>query len=654
MIPPFFVFYSIPVYLKVSSGYTREEEERDGGTPSEESNMIDYREGAAHYGAKTVFAGVSFHIAPRERIGLVGVNGCGKTTLLKILAGKLEGEGRLTFRRNTRVKILEQDLAPSKETVGSILNGAFEEVEASRERLNAYELEMAEKPEELARIMPLYLAELENYQEIGGYQVEEKANRMKQGLKIPAAWLNRTMDSLSGGERFRVRLARALLEEPDLMLLDEPTNHLDLPTIVWLEEYLLQTDMAFLIVSHDRYFLDRIVEKVFELHPDHMEEYHGNYSYYQTERERRFLESLKHFELHQKKIQRMEAQIERFRIWGKMRDSEVMYKRAKELEKRLVKLEARTPGKPWIPETRFALRTSETRRSGKEVLQLKAICKSFEENQVLKDIDFLLRYQENIALLGRNGAGKSTLFKVILGELEPDAGEIRIGLSSKIAFLPQEIYVDSKRSILDYWEKSREISSLDARRELAQLGFRGDHVFAPMMGLSGGERRRLALGAMMKNAPNTLILDEPTNHLDLDAREILETELQKFTGTVLFASHDRYFIEKMADRLVFLEGGSLRTVDSVESAFFPSEKIVEKQSGKKKGKPIRKKSDQIEKRRREWEARIEELEMEIEELEQELNGENRSVEELQHLFEEKIKREEEWENLFGKLESEGL
>ena len=614
--------------------------------------MIDYREGAAHYGATTVFADVSFHIAPKEKIGLVGVNGCGKTTLLKILAGKMEGKGRLTLRRNTRVNILEQDLAPSKETIESVLNGAFEDVDASRERLSEYELEMAEKPNELERIMPLYLAELENYQEIGGYQVEEKANRMKQGLKIPESWLERTMESLSGGERFRVRLARALLEEPDLMLLDEPTNHLDLPTIVWLEDYLLQTSMALLIVSHDRYFLDRIVEKVFELHPDHMEEYHGNYSYYQTERERRFLESLKHFELHQKKIQRMEAQIERFRIWGKMRDSEVMYKRAKELEKRLVKLEARTPGKPWIPETRFALRSSQYRRSGKEVLQLKAVSKSFGENQVLREIDLLLRYQENIALLGRNGAGKSTLFKIVLGELKPDAGEIRIGPSTQIAFMPQEIYLDSERSILDYWEKTREIASLDARRELAQLGFRADHVFAPMMGLSGGERRRLALGAMMKNAPNTLILDEPTNHLDLDAREILETELQKFTGTVLFASHDRYFIEKMADRLLFLEGGSLKVVNSLEEAFFPEEESKEEQSVKKKKKPARKKSDQIEKKRREVEVKVEKLEIEIESLEQELNRENHSVEELQHLFEEKGKREEEWENLSEYLEAE--
>jgi ATPase subunit of ABC transporter with duplicated ATPase domains len=612
--------------------------------------MMDYREGAAHYGATTVFAGVSFHIGLKERIGLVGVNGCGKTTLLKILAGKMEGEGRMTLRRNTSVKILEQDLAPSKESIASILNGAFADVDVSRERLNVYELEMAEKPDELERIMPLYLSELENYQEIGGYQVEEKVNRMKQGLKIPENWLERSMDSLSGGERFRVRLARALMEEPDLMLLDEPTNHLDLPTIVWLEEYLLQTSMALLIVSHDRYFLDRIVEKVFELHPDHMEEYHGNYSYYQTERERRFLESLKHFELHQKKIQRMEAQIERFRIWGKMRDSEVMYKRAKELEKRLVKLEAKTPGKPWIPETRFALRSSQTRRSGKEVLQLKGISKFFGENKVLKELDLLLRYQENIALLGRNGAGKSTLFKVVLGELEPDAGEIRIGPSTQIAFMPQEIYLDSERSILDYWEKTREIVALDARRELAQLGFRGDHVFAPMMGLSGGERRRLALGAMMKNAPNTLILDEPTNHLDLDAREILESELQKFTGTVLFASHDRYFIEKMADRLLFLEDGSLRTVDSPEEAFFPEEEINPKQIIKKKKKPDRRRSDQPLKKRREAEARVEELESEIERLDQELNFENHSVEELQHLFDMKVKWEEEWENLSEYLE----
>lgn len=612
--------------------------------------MIDYREAAAHYGAKTVFAGVSFHIGQKERIGLVGVNGCGKTTLLKILAGKMEGEGRLTFRKNTKVRFLEQDLAPSEEEVGEILLGAFAHVEEAKRRLKNYEMEMAEKPDELDRIMPQYMAELDGFQAIGGYQVEEKLNRMKQGLKIPEEWLQRSMASLSGGERFRVRMARALLEEPDLLLLDEPTNHLDLPTIVWLEEYLLQTEMALLIVSHDRYFLDRIVDKVLELHPDHMEEYHGNYSYYQTERERRFLEALKHYELHQKKIQRMEAQIERFRIWGKMRDSEVMYKRAKELEKRLVKLEARTPGKPWIPETRFALRASETRRSGKEVLRLKSVHKSFGENHVLKGIELLLRFQENTALLGRNGAGKSTLFKILLAEEKPDSGEIWIGPSTKIAFLPQEIYVDSEKSILAYWEEKREIATLDARRELAQLGFRGDHVFAPMMGLSGGERRRLALGAMMKNEPNTLILDEPTNHLDLDAREILETELQKFTGTVLFASHDRYFIEKMADRLAFLEDGMLRRVESVDEAFFPPVKEVEKKKEKKKGKAKRVTMASDEKQLKLWEQKIAELEAKIEQAEEELHREGMDVSELQEVFAKKQNWEAEWESLSIKLE----
>mgnify|MGYP000383303905 CR=1 FL=1 len=612
--------------------------------------MIDYREAAAHYGAKTVFTGVSFHIAPKERIGLVGVNGCGKTTLLKILAGKLQGEGRLTLRKNTKIRFLEQDLAPSEEAIGAILQGAFSHVEEAKARLNRYEIEMAEKPDELDRIMPEYMAELDQFQSIGGYQVEEKLNRIKQGLKIPENWLDRSMASLSGGERFRVRMARALLDQPDLLLLDEPTNHLDLPTIVWLEEYLLQTDMALLIVSHDRYFLDRIVGKVFELHPDHMEEYHGNYSYYQTERERRFLEALKNFEQHQKKIQRMEAQIERFRIWGRMRDSEKMFKRAKELEKRLEKLSDRAPGKPWIPETRFALRAGETRRSGKEVLRLEGIQKSFGENVVLKEIDLLLRFQENTALLGRNGAGKSTLFKILLGEEKPDDGVIWIGPSTQIAFLPQEIYVDSERSILDYWEKTREISSLDARRELAQLGFRGDHVFAPMMGLSGGERRRLALGAMMKNEPNTLILDEPTNHLDLDAREILETQLQKFKGTVLFASHDRYFIEKMADRLVFLSEGCLNRVDSVDEAFFSTveESVVKKT--KRKERPKRQSSNSAEKQKKAWLARVEELETLIEDADQQMNGGNLDVSELQELFSKKQKWEEEWENLSMKLE----
>ncbi len=612
--------------------------------------MIDYREAAAHYGAKTVFTGVSFHIAPKERIGLVGVNGCGKTTLLKILAGKLEGEGRLTLRKNTKIRFLEQDLAPSEEAIGAILQGAFAHVEEAKGRLNRYEAEMAEKPDELERIMPEYLAELDQFQAIGGYQVEEKLNRIKQGLKIPESWLDRSMASLSGGERFRVRMARALLEEPDLLLLDEPTNHLDLPTIVWLEEYLLQTEMALLIVSHDRYFLDRIVGKVFELHPDHMEEYHGNYSYYQAERERRFLEALKNYEQHQKKIQRMEAQIERFRIWGRMRDSEKMFKRAKELEKRLAKLEVRGPGKPWIPETRFALRAGETRRSGKEVLRLEGIEKSFGENSVLKGIDLLLRFQENTALLGRNGAGKSTLFKILLGEEEPDGGVIWIGPSTKMAFLPQEIHVASERSILDYWEKSREIASLDARRELAQLGFRGDHVFAPMMGLSGGERRRLALGAMMKNEPNTLILDEPTNHLDLDAREILETELQKFNGTVFFASHDRYFIEKMADRLVFLSKGYLRRVESVDEAFFPALEETAVKKTKRKEKPKRRSSDSTDKQKKAWQARVEELEAMIEEADAQMNEGNLDVDALQELFSKKQKWEEEWENLSMKLE----
>ena len=515
------------------------------------------------YGVDVIFENVTFDVKTKDRIGLLGRNGTGKTTLMKIMAGFEDYQkGQVSKRKSLTIGYLEQ--IPNYEddnTVLDVLNEAFSQ-------LNELKLQMEElersfenlKGDELKNAVNKYSSIHDTYELTGGYNTKEKLNRILFGLEISDDMQKRQFNQLSGGEKTRVILGKILLQEPELLLLDEPSNHLDIKSVEWLEEYLSSYNGTMVIVSHDRYFLDRVVNKIIELESDGVQIYHGNYSKYVAEKELRFLLAMKEYENQQRKIKKMEEQIQRYRIWGEMRDSDKMYKRAKELEKRLEKIDR--INKPIVDKKSANFQLKGVERTGKEVVKVSDIKKSFGLKKLFKDVNFTLFYNDSMCILGENGTGKSTILKIILNEISPDEGGVKIGSKVKIGYLPQEVSFEKEDiSIVDYFSYHYGISIGEARRELAKLLFTGDDVYKHINTLSGGEKSRLKIGMLIYEKVNTLILDEPTNHLDIESREVLEESLINYEGTILFVSHDRYFVDKIATCIGEIENKKFKIYD---------------------------------------------------------------------------------------------
>lgn len=500
------------------------------------------------FGVDKIFENVTFDVKTKDKIGLVGRNGTGKTTLMKILAGYENFQsGQINKRKGLVLGYLEQ--IPNYEdenTVSDVLNEAFKNVQDIKSQMEQLEKTFDNlEGEELKLAIKKYSNLHDTYQISGGYNTKEKLNKILHGLNISDEMEKREFNTLSGGEKTRVILGKILLEEPDLLLLDEPSNHLDIKSVEWLEEYLKTYEGTIVMVSHDRYFLDRVSNKIIELESDGVQIYNGNYSKYVAEKELRFLQAMKEYESQQKKIKKMEDQIQRYRIWGEMRDSDKMYKRAKELEKRLEKIEK--INKPIVDRKSASFEISGVERTGKEVIKVLDVNKSYDKKQLFHDINFTLFYKESLCILGENGTGKSTLLKIIINEIPSDFGKITIGSNVKIGYLPQEVSFEKEDiSIVDYFSYNYGISLGEARKELANILFTGDDVYKHISTLSGGEKSRLKLGMLIYEKVNTLILDEPTNHLDIESREVLEENLINYDGTILFVSHDRYFVDKIA------------------------------------------------------------------------------------------------------------
>lgn len=543
------------------------------------------------YGANKIFETICFEVKTGERIGLIGKNGCGKTTIMKIIMGRFKesnsnlqgwfedtgqvqvgevsyGEevsedyqaGEVNLRKGIKVGYLNQIPVYSEDTKAiDVIRMAFQKVFDLKRRLSELEgVFQTSSGEKLEKALLSYGRLTEEYEIAGGYELETKINKITEGLKINDILKQLPFHSLSGGEKTRVILAKILLEEPDILLLDEPTNHLDLETTEWLEGFLKDYKGSVLIISHDRYFLDNVAMKIVELEFSRANIYMGNYSYYVLEKERRFLIDYRNYINQQKKIEQMEKQIERYRIWGNMRDSETMFKRAKELEKRLEKIEVLD--KPVLEGRRVRLNQDSTNRSGKMVLETKHLSKSFGDVVLLKDIDMKVYYQDSACIIGKNGCGKSTLLKLILGELKPDYGTVKIGAQVKIGYLPQQVvFEDEDQTILEYFSGFHNITYEAARNQLARVLFFKDDVHKKIRFLSGGEKSRLRLCSLTFEKVNFMILDEPTNHLDIDSREVLEETLTAFEGTLLFVSHDRYFINKVAGKIMSFENNHLIT-----------------------------------------------------------------------------------------------
>lgn len=630
-----------------------------------------------YYGATKIFEMISFEIKTGERIGLIGRNGCGKTTIFKILMGLEDYQGGdINYRKDLKLGYLNQIPVYSEEIKAiEVIRMAFEKLSAINKEMKALEkgFESLEGVE-LEKSINYYGRLASKYELEGGYDLETKINKITEGLQISEDLKDLPFQSLSGGEKTRVILAKLLLEEPDLLLLDEPTNHLDLETIDWLEFFLKDYKGSVLIISHDRYFLDRVVGRIIDLEFSRANIYEGNYSYYALEKERRFLIDYSHYQNQQKKIERMENQIKRYRIWGKMRDSEVMYKRAKELEKRLEKIEVLD--RPILDSRKVRLGIDVVNRTGKLVLEIEELKKAFEQKRLLVDVSLNIFYQESACIIGKNGSGKSTLLKLILDEMKADAGVIKIGSGVKIGYLPQQVeFEDEEQTILEYFSRRHNITNEIARGQLAKVLFFKEDVFKKIRNLSGGEKSRLKLCSLTFEQVNFMILDEPTNHLDIDSREILEETLISYEGTLLFVSHDRYFINKVADKIIELKNGAMDIYDGDYNYYLnecskrklENNRILENKEPRKQTEKTDDvgKSNNIAKQNNVWkqrktekqnnilkqdskkvellERRIEDIELKVQLLEDEMSKHNSDTEYLAKIFIEKENLEKELE-----------
>ncbi len=504
---------------------------------------------------KKILDGLTFQVDTGERVGLLGPNGCGKTTLLRILTGVVHpDEGEVVIAPNRRVGLISQiPVYPASYTVEDVLDTAFaplQEMEAEMTRLSQ---RMADGESDSA-LLSKYDKLSAAFQAGGGYERDTNKNKVCNGLSIPGEMRERPFDKLSGGEKTRVNLARLILEDTDILLLDEPTNHLDLRATEWLEEYLEKFKGTVLAVSHDRYFLDKVVQRVVEIQEGKAEFYSGNYSFYAVEKERRYEERLRQYEKEQAKIQQLEKAAEQLRIWAYSGNDKI-FKRAQSMEKRIERI--RQTDKP-KKDQKMAVRFGEREFRGDEVLSIKGLTKSFGDRRLFADVNLEVEGGERIALLGDNGTGKSTLIKIIMGEEEPDSGKLRKGPTVKVGYLPQIIHFDHpERTLVDTMLYDLDCTAQTARNRLASFKFRGEDVFKPVSALSGGEQSRLRLCMLMDSKINLLILDEPTNHLDIQSREWIEEAVEDYEGNLLFVSHDRYFIDRFATRIWMLEDGKI-------------------------------------------------------------------------------------------------
>ncbi len=506
------------------------------------------------FGVNEVLKGINLTVQDRHRVGLVGSNGSGKSTLLKILAGKDHYDGgTLSMTRGLRIGYHTQlDDLTSPLTVWQEMETCFEDTFRMEEKLREMEARMGEThesdPEGFARLSEEYTRLTDRFEEEDGYAWRSRLQGVLTGLGFTSAQYEQTVASLSGGERTRLKLGKLLLAKTDLLLLDEPTNHLDLNSMQWLEDYLRAYKGAVVVVSHDRYFLDAVCNSIAELSFGRIEQYEGNYTRYLKLREEVMVRRMKEYTLQQKEIAREEAIIAQFRAYN----TEAAHIKAKSREKRLNMIER--VDKP-VEEHNVYFRFHAGRGTGNDVLMCEGLSKSFGARQLFHDLNLHVRAGERIALLGANGVGKTTLLKILTGRERPDTGEVRFGSGVEVGYYDQQQEgLSPDKTVLDeVWDDFPRMEQTPIRNALAGFLFTGDDVLAPVSTLSGGERGRVLLTKLMLRQDNFLILDEPTNHLDMDSREMLETALLGFEGTILTVSHDRYFINRIADRVLVME-----------------------------------------------------------------------------------------------------
>ena len=595
---------------------------------------------------------LSFEIQEGERVAILGRNGCGKTTLFKILTGQMDYDsGQVYVNPAKRLGLISQiPQFPEGYTVEDVLRSAYREILAVRNKMERLEMQMAAgaTPEQLREYDDL----VNRFQSGGGYEMDVETDKVCNGLGITASQRKQLFDSLSGGEKTRMNLARLLLEKTDILLLDEPTNHLDLKSVEWLEGYIQTIKGTVLAISHDRYFLDKVAQRVIEITDGHAEFYSGNYSFYIDEKQARFDLQMKHYEQEQAKLKQLGYTVERMKGWGI--NNRALYRRAMSIQHRMERVQ-----KTERPKTERSMKATfgEKDFSGDVVFQTKNMGKKYGERTLFDGVELRVEGGERIGILGDNGTGKSTFIKCLLDE-EKCTGKVQFGPTVKWGYLPQIIHFDHpERTLYDTMLYEKNCSPQVARDRLGAFMFSGEDVFKRVRDLSGGEQSRLRLCMLMDEKINLLILDEPTNHLDIASREWIEAAIDEFEGALLFVSHDRYFIEKFAQRIWVLEDGMIK---DFPCGYQKYRSILEKESIQKLSEktPVKVKKEKPKGGTKEQDKLIRRLEREIEkqeaviaQLDAKISQSGADYQELTRLLQEKENQEEQLLSLMEQWEA---
>ncbi|MFJ8243138.1 ABC transporter ATP-binding protein [Bacillus anthracis] len=611
------------------------------------------------FGGNIIFENISLEIKNGERVGLVGRNGSGKTTIFQLLTGMESLDaGAIHMKKGTRIGHVAQ--IPKFDegmTVYDVLSSAFKAEKELEREMRTLENNMAEErePSALQKLMERYGVIQEKFAFLGGYEIEASLMKVANGLQVTELF-PRSFLELSGGEQTKISLAYMLLQKPDLLLLDEPTNHLDLFAVEWLEQFLKEYNGTVVVISHDRYFLDEVVTKIFDLEDGEIHVYHTNYSRFVEEKEERLLQEFQAYQEQQKKIKKMKEAIKRLREWANQANppNEGLHKRARSMERALERMEKLK--KPILERKQMGLQFEGQERSGKDVVVMKEVSKGFAEHLLFNEANLHVRFQERAAIVGRNGTGKTTLLKLLLEEIEPDAGEIRIGSSVKIGYLSQHAYGNMKSNVLEAFRECVAVTEGEARHILAKFLFYGPAVFKKVTQLSGGEKMRLRLAQLMYQDINFLILDEPTNHLDIESREVLEEALEQYNGTILAVSHDRYFLNKLFEKTYWIDectlfefAGNYAWARQKWEEKLETQVIKQQRQGRKSMETVPVKKKKV--------RNIEEIETELMHVEEDIYTLECKmeyvvdVEMLEQLYEEKTKKELLRAELYNELEN---
>lgn len=589
------------------------------------------------YGAEDILTNIKLEVKSKDRIAIVGRNGSGKSTLLKIMAGELSYDtGEIIRPKGVNTGYLSQhtDL-DSEETIWNEMMNCFRHLLKQEKELRYLEEKMGEASSlssaEYTQLLEEYDRKQQAFERNGGYTYEADIKSVLSGLSFDSFDYDTHINTLSGGQKTRLALGKLLLKKPDLLILDEPTNHLDIDTLSWLEGYLASYPGAIVIVSHDRYFLDKTVSIVYEISRHKMKKYHGTYTKFLEQRAQDYEKELKEYEKQQVEINKMEEFIQR----NLVRASTT--KRAQSRRRKLEKMERIE--KPLGSEGSVSFSFDINRRSGNDVLKLEDLSFQYKDDtdKLFHDLNLHVNRGDRMALIGPNGVGKTTLLKVILGRLDASSGVIQKGTNVQIGYYDQEqADLDSQKTVLDeLWDGYPQVNEADIRTVLGNFLFSGEDVLKHVSSLSGGEKARLALAKLKMQNANLLILDEPTNHLDIDSKEVLEAALADFPGTIIFVSHDRYFINSIADHVVEMERDEItvylgdydyyidkkKEEEEIRSLQKTSEVIETVDEGRlsfEQEKRLQSEKRKIERRINQLEEEIEELELEQAKLEDEM------------------------------------